>query len=197
MGAAGSKLRDGVREAYTAAAERPADSHPFPVGREFALSLGYPEDLLDSLPPSSVDAFSVVSNISMIAETTEAATVLDLGCGAGLDSLIASQKIGINGRVIGIDFSQPMLARARRAAKEAELPNVEFRLAEAEAIPLADATADVALVNGIFNLNPARDAIFRELARVVKSGGTVYAAELVLKEPLPASGESRDADWFG
>lgn len=197
MDAAQDRLRDGVRGAYTAAAERPADSHPFPVGRAFALSLGYPKGLLDSLPPFSVDAFSGVSNISVLAEIPEGATVLDLGCGAGLDSLIAAQKTGVNGRVIGIDFSESMLARARRAAQEAGLPNAAFRLADAEAMPLADATAEIALVNGIFNLNPARDAIFRELARVVKKGGTVYAAELILKEPLPASVLSSETDWFG
>lgn len=197
MDAAQDRLRDGVRGAYTAAAERPADSHPFPVGRAFALSLGYPKGLLDSLPPFSVDAFSGVSNLSVFAEIPEGATVLDLGCGAGLDSLIAAQKTGVNGRVIGIDFSESMLARARRAAQEAGLPNAAFRLADAEAMPLADATAEIALVNGIFNLNPARDAIFRELARVVKKGGTVYAAELILKEPLPASVLSSETDWFG
>lgn len=197
MDAAQDRLRDGVRGAYTAAAERPADSHPFPVGRAFALSLGYPKGLLDSLPPFSVDAFSGVSNISVLAEIPEGATVLDLGCGAGLDSLIAAQKTGVNGRVIGIDFSESMLTRARRAAQEAGLPNAAFRLADAEAMPLADATAEIALVNGIFNLNPARDAIFRQLARVVKKGGTVYAAELILKEPLPASVLSSETDWFG
>lgn len=190
-------LREGVRLAYSAAAERPRDKHPFPVGREFAVSLGYPEELLTHLPPLCVEAFSGVSNVSVFAEIPVGATVLDLGCGAGLDSLIAAERTGSKGRVIGIDFSEAMLGRARRAAQEAGVYNAEFRLADAESLPLGERSADVALVNGIFNLNPARDSILRELARVVRPEGTVYAAELILKEPLLPEERADEANWFG
>lgn len=189
-------LREGVRKTYSAAAERPQDEHPFPIGRGFALSLGYPKDLLASLPAVSVEAFSGVSNVSVFAEIPQGATVLDLGCGAGLDSLIAGQRAGPTGKVVGIDFSDAMLTRARQAIKESGSGNIELHRADAEQLPIQNATIDVAIINGIFNLNPCRDVIFRELARVVRPGGLVYAAELVLKEPLPLEEQVSEANWF-
>jgi ubiquinone/menaquinone biosynthesis C-methylase UbiE len=190
------QVRDGVRKAYSAAAERPQDEHPFPVGRRFAESLGYPQDLLASLPSVAVDAFSGVSNVALLAEIPVGSTVLDLGCGAGLDSLIAVQRVGSKGRVIGVDFSAAMLARARQAAAEAGVVNVEFYQAEAEKLPIEDGLIDVALVNGIFNLNPERQAIFCELARVAREEGAVYAAELILDGPLPSEIPNSKTNWF-
>jgi SAM-dependent methyltransferase len=191
-----AQLREQVRSVYSRVAEAPQAEHPFSIGRRFAEQLGYPLQLLDRLPGAAVEAFTGVSNVAMFAQLPEAATVLDAGCGAGLDSLIAAQRVGARGAVIGVDFSAAMLARARHAAAEAGLSNAAFRRVEAERLPLADASVDVVLVNGIFNLNPARAAIFRELARVVRPGGAVYAAELILKEPPPPQAPSGPADWF-
>lgn len=190
------QLRSGVREAYSAAAERPQDEHPFPTGRRFAESLGYPGDLLAGLPPACVDAFSGVSHVAIFADIPVGITVLDLGCGAGLDSLIAARRVGPNGNVVGVDFSEPMLACARQAAVEAGSANIEFHQADAEDLPIGEGSIDLALVNGIFNLNPVREAIFLELARVVRPGGAVYAAELILKEPLPPEIQESEANWF-
>lgn len=189
-------LRNKVRDAYSSAAVKPDDTHPFPVGRAFAESLGYPASLLDSLPSISSVAFAGVSNVSLFADIPAGAAVLDLGCGAGLDSLIAARRTAPSGRVGGVDFSTTMLGRARRASKEAAIHNVSFACADAERLPLDDASMDVALVNGIFNLNPARTAIFRELARVLRPGGAVYAAELILSRGLPSQVKQTDADWF-
>jgi SAM-dependent methyltransferase len=191
-----AKIRDGVHDAYSAAAERPGEKHPFPVGRRFAESLGYPRTVLDRLPAVAVQAFAGVSNVSVFAEIPEGSIVLDLGCGAGLDSLIAAERTEPEGGVVGVDFSRAMLAHARRAAHESGAANVEFFESGAEELPLEDATIDIALVNGIFNLNPVRGAIFRELARVVRPGGLVYCAELILKGPLPESAKAGDDDWF-
>jgi arsenite methyltransferase len=190
------RLREGVCRAYSAAAVKPQARHPFPVGRRFAESVGYPADLLADLPSVSVDAFSGVSNVSIFAQISPGAIVLDLGCGAGLDSLIAAQRVGPQVRVIGIDFSEAMLLRARRAAGEAGVANVEFHQAGAENLPIADRSIDVALVNGIFNLNPERESMFRELSRVMKPGGTVYAAELILREPLAPDFNATEKNWF-
>ncbi len=191
-----TRLREGVRRAYSAAAERPDDKHPFPVGRSFAESLGYPQDLLAALPSVSVDAFSGVSNVAVFAEIPLGAVILDLGCGAGLDSLIAAQRVGPEGRVIGVDFSEAMLARSRQAAEELGVRNVDFYQADAEQLPIEDGVIDVALANGIFNLNPERGAIFSELARAVRQGGAVYAAELILQEPLPPDMKDNETNWF-
>jgi len=190
-----TQLRGMVRDAYSAAAESPQGIHAFPVGREFAASLGYAAEALASVPAASVEAFSGVSNVGMMAEIPAGATVLDLGCGAGLDSLLAARRAGDRGRVVGVDFSAAMVRRAQDAAIEAGAVGVMFCRADAEQLPLRDRAVDVALVNGIFNLNPARVQIFRELARVLCRGGEVYAAELVLREPSTAEKQTA-ADWF-
>jgi arsenite methyltransferase len=190
-----ARLRSAVQGAYSAAADRPRDKHAFPVGRAFAESVGYPPELLAELPPDCVDVFAGVSNVSVAAPIPAGCSVLDLGCGAGLDSLIAAGRVGSEGHVIGVDFSPAMLALARRATA-AIGGNVGFVRADAERLPLHRASIDVALVNGIFNLNPAREEIFRELARVVRPGGFVYAAELILTEAVERTGPISDSDWF-
>ena len=190
------RLHEGVRRTYSAVAEKPSDSHPFPVGSAFAESIGYPKKLLKTLPALSVDAFAGLSNVSLYAEMPEGSTILDLGCGAGLDTFIAARRTGPAGRVIGIDFSGSMLDRARRALKETGLANIEFCESPAEHLPLRAGEIDVAIVNGIFNLNPNREAIFSELARVVHPNGHVYASELILIEPIANPAPSTEADWF-
>lgn len=188
-------LREQLRQAYSAAADQPARKHPFPVGRRFAESLGYPPELLDQIPAVAAEAFTGVSNVSLFARIEPGARVLDLGCGAGLDTIIAARRCGPAGRVIAVDFSESMLERARRAVRVAGCRQVMVCRAEAERLPLNAASVDVALANGLFNLNPTRKEILEELARVVRPGGTVYAAELTLSGPLPP--ERRGAsDWF-
>lgn len=191
-----TQLRDGVYKAYSAVAETPQAEHPFAVGREFAERLGYPTELLNQLPSESTEAFTGVSNVSLFADIPVGSIILDVGCGAGLDSLIAAQRTGETGRVIGVDFSEAMLARARTAATKMKTTNVEFRQSSAESLPLEDASIDVAMVNGIFNLNPAREKIFQELARVMKAGGVVYSAEMILREPLPPEELADNNNWF-
>jgi len=191
-----SELRRRVRDAYSAAAVYPDEMHAFPVGRQFAESLGYPAALLANLPNACAEAFAGVSNVSMFAEIPKGSVVLDLGCGAGLDSLIAADRTGSEGCVVGVDFSAPMLSRARRSASEAGISKVVFCQVDADKLPLRDESVGVVLVNGIFNLNVARQSIFREMGRVVQRGGMVYAAELILKQPLPAEQQVSESNWF-
>ena len=190
------ELVDKVREAYSEAANHPRDSHPFPIGYDFALSLGYPEALLQGLPESSVERFTGVSNVSVFAEIPAGSTVLDLGCGAGMDSLIAAAKTGKAGRVHGVDFSPSMLSHARAGAAEAGAANVEFKEGEGHQIPFPDGAFDVVLVNGIFNLNPNRTGLFQELARVIRPGGVFFGAEIILREPMDEEERSGLANWF-
>ena len=189
------QLRSAVHNAYSAAAERPTQKHAFPVGRLLAERLGYPADMLDTLPPVSVEAFAGVSNLAVSVPIPAEARVLDLGCGAGLDTLILARRVGATGRVVGIDFSEAMLMRAREAAALYRV-NATFCQGDAERLPLEAASIDVALVNGIFNLNPARAEIFRELARVVRASGHVYVAELVLQEAVSKPDHFTEAEWF-
>lgn len=186
MVATNAGLRDGVREAYSSAASAPDAPHPFPVGAAFAREVGYS----DEFPALALDAFAGVSNVAVFADLRSDARVLDLGCGAGLDSIVAGRRARM---VLGVDFSPAMLLRARQAA---EGGNVSFVQADAEQLPLADRAMDTALVNGIFNLNPARDALFHELARIMKPGGAVYGAELILRAPLSEAQRGSTANWF-
>lgn len=191
-----TQLREMVRGAYSSAAERPQEKHAFPTGRQFAESIGYPADLLASLPSVACNAFAGVSNVSLFADLPAGTTVLDLGCGSGTDTLIAARRVGPTGKVVGVDFSVWMLSRARQAVAESGVTNVELRESDAERLPLADGEIDVAIVNGIFNLNPAREAIFHELARVIRPSGKLFAAELILREPLPPETLASETDWF-
>ena len=190
------ELLDKVREAYSKAADSPLDSHPFPIGYDFALSLGYPEDLLQSLPESSVERFTGVSNVSVFAEIPAGSTVLDLGCGGGTDSLIAAAKTGPDGRVYGVDFSPSMLSYARSGAAKDGAANIEFQESEGQRLPFDGGMFDVALLNGIFNLNPNRAGLFQELARVIRPGGVLYGAEIILREPMDEEERAGLANWF-
>lgn len=189
-------LRAKVNGAYSAAATRPEQKHPFPIGRELAENLEYPSEVLDDVPYPSVEAFAGVSNVSLFAELPVGATVLDLGCGAGMDSIIAARRVGPTGRVTGIDFSEAMLTRARAAKELANLPYLQFQQGNAEYLPLADESIDVALVNGIFNLNPKRKEVFSELVRVLRPQGRAYVAELILTRPLPEGDHASESNWF-
>lgn len=188
-------LREGVQKAYSAAALEPEAKHPFPVGAAFAASLGYPEELLREAPIESVASFAGVANVSCFAPLSPGARVLDLGCGSGLDSFTAARRIGSGGVAVAVDFSFEMLRRARIAA-DAQVGRILFLQASAEQLPLPDASIDVALVNGIFNLNPDRELLFLELARVLRPGGTLAGAELILKEPMPLPENPSPENWF-
>lgn len=186
-------IRNRVRATYSSIADAPADDHPFRIGPEVAESAGYPPEALGGVPTQTVQSFAGLSCLPCFAEIGPQDRVLDLGCGAGLDTILAARQAG---SVIGLDFSPAMVARARESAASLGLTNVEFQLGDAESIPLENDSIDVALVNGIFNLNPSRGRIFDELARVVRPGGAVFAAELILKgSPLPTSTDDED-DWF-
>lgn len=176
-----TELRSGVRDAYSRAARSPEAPHPFPVGAAFAASLGYSAPLLNDYP-SAADAFAGVSCIPGFAEVDHRMSVLDLGCGAGLDSLAIGPRVR---HIVGVDFSAEMLGRA--------VQYLDVVQGDAEKLPFADASFDAALANGIFNLNPARAAIVAEVARVLKPGATLWGAELILTGPPP---ESTPDNWF-
>lgn len=186
-------LRGRVRDAYSEVAAHPSAEHPFPVGRRLAEAVGYPESWLAATPARALESFAGISCLPCFAAVAPGVRVLDLGCGAGLDSLLLAREAGT---VVGVDFSASMLAQATAAARAAAVDNARFVQADAEALPVAPASIDVAVVNGIFNLNPAREAIFQELARAVRPGGALYAAELVLSDRPPDPATLSETDWF-
>jgi SAM-dependent methyltransferase len=176
-------LRAAVRDAYSRAASHPGEKHPFPAGAALAESLGYARPLLTDYP-SAAEAFAGVSCVPAFAGLDARMTVLDLGCGAGLDSIAVAPRVR---KVIGLDFSAEMLARAALHTDAVQ--------GEAERLPFAAASFDAVLANGIFNLNPRRQEIFSEIARVLRPGGCAWGAELILQAPLDEEARSR-ANWF-
>lgn len=178
-----SGLRAAMREAYSRAALKPAEQHPFPVGPALAESLGYAHELVID-HPLAADAFAGVSCLPGFVEVDAGMTVLDVGCGSGLDALAIGPRVR---KIVGLDFSAEMLARA-----SAHLDAVQ---GDAERMPFTDACFDAALVNGIFNLNPRREDIFAELARVVRPGGRAWGAELILIGPVDEEAPT-PAAWF-
>lgn len=190
------ELLAGVRRAYSAAASDPERQHPFPVGKSFAVGVGYSPTVVDSLPAEATASFVGVANVGEFAEIAPGAVVLDIGCGSGLDALLAAGKGGANGRVVGLDFSMAMLHKAVIASRLAQVGTISCCCADAGRLPIRSACIDVVLVNGIFNLNPERGPLFAEMARVLKPGGTLYAAELVFTRPQIAKEVREMSDWF-
>lgn len=195
-GVSAGEVRAAVRERYSEVAETPDQGFNFPVGRAFAEAVGYPAAWLDTLPPGAADAFAGVACPVPVAALAPGETAIDLGCGAGLDCLYASSFVGQGGRVIGLDFSPPMVERARRNVAHVGAANVEIRRTDGLTLPVDDSSADVLLVNGFFNLNPEPRGLLGEAYRVLRPGGRLVAAEIVLTAPLPEGEGGTLDDWF-
>ncbi len=185
-----------VADRYGRVASAPAEKFGFPVGRKFAQSVGYSSALLDSLPPALSESFTGAGHPQPFVDARPGETLLDLGCGAGLDLLLYARAVGGEGQVIGLDMAQPMIDKARRNLAGVGVKNAEFLSARADAIPLPDASVDLVTANGIFNLSPSKDAVMRECVRVLKPGGRMIFAEIILKEPLPGEARKDIQDWF-
>jgi arsenite methyltransferase len=190
-------LKSEIRKTYAAVSTQPEQDFIFPTGRAWAQDLGYPADLLERIPESAVESFAGVANPFSLGALEAGERVLDVGSGAGTDSLVAAQMVGAEGHVTGIDMTPEMLARARRAAAEMELDNVEFVEAEAEQLPFPDGRFDVVLSNGVIDLIPDKDAVFSELFRVLRPGGRIQVADVTIQNPVSEAGR-RDIDlWTG
>ena len=185
-----------VAERYGRVATSPSEKFNFPVGREFAESVGYDVAKLDRLPAGFWESFTGAGNPQPFVDATPGETLLDLGCGSGLDLCLYADKITANGKLYGLDFSQNMLAKARRSFSQVGVANVEFLHATANAIPLPDNSVDIVTANGIYNLSPDKEAVMREVARVLRPGGRTIFAEIVLTSELPRDNRREISDWF-
>jgi len=189
-------LKREIKKTYASVSTEPEKDFIFPTGRAWAEDLGYPEELA-TVPESAVESFAGVANPWAMGRLTPGERVLDLGSGAGTDSLIAAQMVGEQGRVTGIDMTQEMLAKARAAAAEMGATNVEFVEGEAERLPFPDASFDVVISNGVIDLVPDKDAVFMELFRVLAPGGRIQVADVTIQNPVSAEGRRNIDLWTG
>jgi SAM-dependent methyltransferase len=189
-------LKAEIKKTYASVSQEPGKDFVFPTGRAWAEDLGYPPELAD-VPDSAAESFAGVANPFSLGRLEPGERVLDLGSGAGTDSLVASRMVGPEGSVTGVDMTPEMLARARRAAEEMGAENVEFVESEAEHLPFPDESFDVAISNGVIDLIPDKDAVFAELYRVLKPGGRIQLADVTIQRPVSEEGRRKIDLWTG
>ena len=192
-----AQLKAAISETYTAVSEAPGRDFVFPTGRGWAADLGYPPELLARVPETACASFAGVANPFSLGALAAGERVLDLGSGAGTDSLVASQMVGSDGSVTGVDMTLAMLDRARRAAGELGVANVTFVEGEAERLPFDDSSFDVAISNGVIDLVPDKDAVFSELYRVLVPGGRLQLADVTIQRPVSDEGRRNIDLWTG
>lgn len=192
------RLRREVQTMYSRVALAPQDSFHFHRGPAYAIQrLGYDRDKLDALPPEVTSSFAGVGNPHAVRPLAEGARVVDIGCGAGTDLLLAAHQVGRQGRAIGIDMTAEMRERARAGAHQCALDNVEVLDGEATDLPLDDSSVDVVISNGVLNLVPEKMQAFGEIRRVLRPGGRLQIADIVAGVELSES-IRRDIDlWTG
>ena len=173
-----------VQQMYRQVAEQPHASYHFEMGRALAQRLGYPDDLLAAIPEEAVESFAGVGYFFDLAALQQGETVIDLGSGSGMDTLIAGRLVGPTGSIVGVDFTLEQLTKARRLAAEAGIEHVEFREGRIENLPADDKSFDCVISNGVINLSPDKQQVFAETARVLRPGGRLAIADIVTTRQL-------------
>jgi SAM-dependent methyltransferase len=190
-------LRTAIQEEYELVAREPERGFHFHTGRHLARILGYQDEWLDGIPDASIESFAGTGNPFTLGVLQSGGKVVDVGSGAGIDSLIAARMVGPEGRVVGVDMTPAMLGKAQRAAIEASIGNVEFRQGYAEALPIEDGWADVVISNGVLNLVPDKQAALEEMARVLKPGGRLQIGDIMVQKAVPESARREIDLWTG
>jgi arsenite methyltransferase len=190
-------LRAAIRAEYAAVAEKPDQGFHFHTGARLAAIAGYAEEWIAALPPTAVESMAGTGNPFALGELHPGERVVDCGSGSGADSLIGARLVGPSGRVIGVDMTPEMLAKARANAELAGLPNVEFREGVHEALPVPDGWADLVISNGVLNLVPDKTVALAECLRVLRSGGRIQLADIVIDRPAPSGSKSDVSLWTG
>jgi arsenite methyltransferase len=190
-------LREEIRRTYTDVSIDQDQEFIFPTGRAWARELGYPEPELSRVPDATVESFAGVANLWALGAIDPGSVVLDLGCGAGTDLLIAAQAVGPGGCAIGVDMTPAMLARAGDSARTMGLGNVELHETLIETLPVADASVDVVISNGVIDLVPDKDAVFDEIDRVLRPGGRLQIADVVIHNEVSEDARKRIDLWAG
>jgi len=188
-------LRRDIQEKYTEVATSPELEFHFHHGRPLAKILEYSDDLLEGLPEAAVESFAGVGNPFSVGNIAPGETVLDIGSGSGFDCFIAAKMVGPTGKVIGVDMTDAMLEKSRETADALGLAQLEFKKGFAEELPAPDGSVDVIISNGVLNLTPDKYASFAEVYRVLKSGGRLYLADVVVYKPVPDAAKEIVDRW--
>jgi SAM-dependent methyltransferase len=191
------ELRTAIKKEYEAVACDPKRGYHFHTGRRLASILGYKDEWLHGVPEGSIESFAGTGNPFSLGKLEPGERVVDVGSGAGIDSLIASGMVGPNGRVIGVDMTQTMLDKAASSAQAAGLKNVEFRMGFGEELPVADEWADVVISNGVLNLMPDKEVALSEMARILKPEGRLQIGDILVQKPVSEDAKQRIDLWTG
>jgi len=190
-------LHEEIRKEYRVVATDPQQGFHFHTGRKLASIVGYEDAWLANLPESAIESFAGTGNPFSLGRIAEGERVIDLGCGAGIDSLIAARMVGPRGTVLGIDLTPEMVAKARRGAKSADLPQARFETGQLEDVPVEDGWADVVISNGVLNLAPDKQAAFTEIRRVLRPGGRIQIGDILVSKPVGEGGKKDPRLWTG
>ena len=190
-------LRCEIQNEYAEVAKHPDKGFHFHTGRKLAQVLEYEMDLLDGVPESAIESFAGTGNPFSLGGIPAGSKVVDIGSGAGIDSLIAANMVGSEGQVIGIDMTTQMLDKARQSAADGGFDQVEFREGFIESLPVDNGWADVIISNGVMNLCPDKQKAFGELHRILKPGGKLQIADILVAKEVPMDAKKRIDLWTG
>jgi SAM-dependent methyltransferase len=188
-------LRQAIQRRYRELAEYPGRTFHFHHGRPLARLLGYDMEEVDAMEPQSVESFAGVGNPFSVGSIGTDEIVLDVGSGGGFDCFIAANAVGPGGKVIGVDMTDTMLEKSRAIAQRMGLSHVEFRQGLVEEIPVASGSIDVAISNGVINLCADKHQVFREICRVLRPGGRLCLADIVVHRPVPDAAKANVDLW--
>jgi SAM-dependent methyltransferase len=191
------ELRRLVSEKYRDVALNPEHGFHFHVGEPLARMLGYAPDVIAWLPRQTVESFAGTGNPFVFGDLQEGELAVDVGCGAGFDSLLAARQVGSRGKVIAVDMTPAMRAKTEAGAKDQGLGNLEVREGYAESLPVADSLADVVISNGVVNLCPDKQAVFREMFRVLRPGGRLQIGDILVHREVPQEAKDDIEMWSG
>lgn len=176
-----------IRKKYSEVSISAEGKFQYLTGKEGALALGYEPSILKDIQPKLLNAFCGVGNPFLIGEIRQGSIILDVGCGAGFDLIVASHLTGPNGQVYGIDLTKEMIYRARNNLEKIGASNIEIKHVDTEKIPFKNQMFDLVISNGVINLSPRKQELFKEIFRVLKPGGRLQFADIVAEDKIPSS----------
>ncbi len=190
-------LRHAIQEEYEVVASEPTRGFHFHTGRPLAARLGYEDPWLAGVPESTIASFAGTGNPFSLGALQPGEHVVDVGCGAGIDSFIAAGMVSPTGQVVAVDMTPAMLDKAKANAAAAGVDDIDFRLGYGESLPVEDGWADVVISNGVLNLMPDKRAALLEMARVLKPTGRLQIGDILVQKAVPEAAKEKIELWTG